>query len=91
MTTLQPILLTTVVVFVLLSVVIAYRIFRGPTMQDRVIAINAVGSNIVVMIALLSAATDSPTMLDIAIVYALLNFLVSIAISKFTVERGGVL
>lgn len=84
-------LLTTVVVFVLLSVVIAYRIFSGPTMQDRVIAINAVGSNIVVMIALLSAATDSPTMLDIAIVYALLNFLVSIAISKFTVERGGVL
>lgn len=91
MTALQPILLTVVVVFILLSVVISYRIFGGPTMQDRVIAINAIGSNIVVMIALLSAATDSPTMLDIAIVYALLNFLVSIAISKFTVERGGVL
>lgn len=91
MTALQPILLTAVVAFILLSVVVTYRIFAGPTMQDRVIAINAMGSNIVVMIAILSAATNSPTMLDIAIVYALLNFLVSIAISKFTVERGGVL
>lgn len=88
---LTSILLGVVVVFIVLSIVITYRILVGPTMQDRVIAINAVGSNIVVMIAILSAATNSPTMLDIAIVYALLNFLVSIAISKFTVERGGVL
>ena len=91
MTEIHSVLLTAVVVLILLSVVITYRVFVGPTMQDRVIAINAVGSNIVVVIALLSAATNSPTMLDIAIVYALLNFLVSIAISKFTVERGGVL
>ncbi len=91
MTEIEPILLVAVVSFIFLSGIITYRIFAGPTMQDRVIAINAIGSNIVVMIALLSAATNSPTMLDIAIVYALLNFLVSIAISKFTVERGGVL
>ena len=37
------------------------------------------------------AALDEPTFLDIALVYALLNFLMAIAISKFTVERGGVL
>lgn len=88
---LTSVLLGVVVVFLVFSIVITYRILAGPTMQDRVIAINAVGSNIVVMIAILSAATNSPTMLDIAIVYALLNFLVSIAISKFTVERGSVL
>jgi multicomponent Na+:H+ antiporter subunit F len=77
--------------FVLLSVVIVYRIVRGPTMQDRVIAVNVVGTNTVVIIALFAAALDSPGVLDIALVYALLNFLMSIAISKFTVERGGVL
>lgn len=77
--------------FVALSVVIMYRIFRGPTMQDRVIAVNVVGTNTVVIIALLGAATDDPGVLDIALVYALLNFLMSIAISKFTVERGGVM
>jgi multicomponent Na+:H+ antiporter subunit F len=60
-------------------------------MPDRVIAINVVGSNVVIVIALLAAAIGEPGALDIALVYALLNFLLSIAISKFTVERGGVL
>ncbi|QZY00950.1 cation:proton antiporter [Halobaculum rubrum] len=75
----------------LISVVVLYRAVKGPTMQDRVIAVNVVGSNTVVVAALIAAATDTPGALDIALVYALLNFLMSIAISKFTVERGGVL
>jgi multicomponent Na+:H+ antiporter subunit F len=77
--------------FVVVSVVAVYRVVRGPTMPDRVIAVNVIGSNTVVIIALLGAALGEPTALDIALVYALLNFLLSIAISKFTVERGGVL
>ena len=77
--------------FILISLVVLYRVLDGPTMQDRVIAVNAIGTNIVVILALVGAATDTPAALDIAIVYALLNFLMSIAISKFTVERGGVL
>nr|WP_284731958.1 monovalent cation/H+ antiporter complex subunit F [Halorientalis regularis] len=84
-------LLAAAAAFVVLSVVIVYRIVRGPTMQDRVIAVNVVGTNTVVIIALFAAALDSPGVLDIALVYALLNFLMSIAISKFTVERGGVM
>jgi len=60
-------------------------------MPDRVIAVNVLGTNTVVIIALIAAATDNPGVLDIALVYALLNFLMSIAISKFTVERGGVM
>jgi len=90
-TLVNEILFGGVAAFLVLSLVVVYRVVRGPTMQDRVIAVNAIGTNIVVIIAVLAAATDSPSMLDIAIVYALLNFLMSIAISKFTVERGGVL
>ncbi|WP_225917772.1 cation:proton antiporter [Halobaculum rubrum] len=84
-------LLTAAAGFMLISVVVLYRAVKGPTMQDRVIAVNVVGSNTVVVAALIAAATDTPGALDIALVYALLNFLMSIAISKFTVERGGVL
>lgn len=76
---------------VLLAVILIYRVLRGPTMQDRVIAVNVLGTNTVVVIALLSRALGHPGYLDIALVYALLNFLMSIAISKFTVERGGVI
>jgi multicomponent Na+:H+ antiporter subunit F len=77
--------------FVVAGVLTLYRAARGPTVHDRVVAVNAVGTTTVLIIALLAAAFDQPGFLDVAIVYALLNFLMSIAISKFTVERGGVL
>jgi len=87
----EQILLVAAAAFVVTSLVGVYRIAAGPTMPDRVIAINVVGSNVVIVIALLAAAIGEPGALDIALVYALLNFLLSIAISKFSVERGGVL
>jgi len=89
MTLIEEVLLATAIGFVVTSLVGVYRIVRGPTMPDRVIAINVVGSNVVIVIALLAAAIGEPGALDIALVYALLNFLLSIAISKFSVERGG--
>ena len=84
-------LLVTAAALVVLAVVVLYRAVRGPTMQDRVVAVNVLGTNTVVILALLSAALDVPYFLDIALVYALLNFLMAVAISKFTVDRGGVM
>ncbi|MFC7057620.1 cation:proton antiporter [Halovenus salina] len=77
--------------FMLLAVALLYRALKGPTTQDRVLAVNVLGTNTVVILALLGAALGEPSLLDIALVYALLNFLMSVAISKFTVEQGGVL
>ncbi|WP_380675212.1 cation:proton antiporter [Salinigranum sp. GCM10025319] len=91
MTFVEDVLLVAAAAFVLTSLVGVYRIVRGPTMPDRVIAVNVIGSNTVIVIALLAAAIGEPGALDIALVYALLNFVLSIAISKFSVERGGVL
>ena len=83
--------LTAAGLFVVLAIVMLYRVYAGPTMQDRVLAVNVLGTNTVVVLALLSVGLDEPWFLDIALIYALLNFLMSLAISKFTVERGGVL
>ena len=77
--------------FVVFAVVALYRLVAGPTPFDRVIAVNVVGTNTVIAIALVAAAYEESVFLDVALVYALLNFLLSIAFSKFTVERGGVL
>jgi multicomponent Na+:H+ antiporter subunit F len=87
----NDVLLGAAAVFVVLVIAVLYRAIRGPTMQDRVLAVNVIGTNTVVILALLSAALDVPYFLDIALVYALLNFLMAVAISKFTVERGGVM
>jgi multicomponent Na+:H+ antiporter subunit F len=91
MTFVEDVLLVAAAAFVVASLVGVYRIVRGPTMPDRVIAVNVIGSNTVIVIALLAAAIGEPGALDIALVYALLNFVLSIAISKFSVESGGVL
>jgi multicomponent Na+:H+ antiporter subunit F len=76
---------------VLLAVLLLGRIVLGPTTPDRVIAVNVVGTATVVVIALLAAAVDEPGFLDVALVYALLNFLLSVGLAKFSIERGGVL
>jgi len=84
-------LLLAAALFVTLAIAMLYRAILGPTNQDRVLAVNVLGTNTVVILALLGAALGEPWFLDIALVYALLNFLMAIAISKFTVERGGVI
>ena len=89
--TLGDFLLVAAAGFAVLAVGMLYRAVVGPTMQDRVLAVNVLGTNTVVILAILGAALNEPTFLDIALVYALLNFLMAIAISKFTVEQGGVL
>lgn len=91
MTLITDILFAAAAGFIGASLVAVYRILRGPTMPDRVIAINVIGSNVIIVIALLAAAIGEPGALDIALVYALLNFLLSITISKFTIDRGEVL
>ena len=91
MTLVTDVLLGAAAAFVVVSVVAVYRVVSGPTMPDRVIAVNVIGSNTVIVIALVAAGLGEPGALDIALVYALLNFLLSIAISKFSVERGSVL
>jgi multicomponent Na+:H+ antiporter subunit F len=77
--------------FMLLAVAVFYRAIVGPTTQDRVLAVNVLGTNTVIVLALLAVGLGEQSLVDIALVYALLNFLMAVAISKFTVERGDVL
>jgi len=84
-------LLAAAVAVVALGVVVLYRVVRGPTVQDRIIAINVLGTSTVVVIGFVAAALDRPFFLDIALVYALLNFLLSIAAAKLTIDWGDVL
>jgi multicomponent Na+:H+ antiporter subunit F len=77
--------------FGLLAVAAAHRAAVGPTVQDRVVAVNAMGTSTIVVVALVAGALDEPGYVDVALVYGLLNFLLSVGLSKFLVERGDVL
>ena len=59
------------------------RAFIGPTLYDRILAVNSFGTKTVLALGLLGFVMDRPEFLDIAITYALINFVSTIAILKF--------
>ncbi|MCR8923890.1 monovalent cation/H+ antiporter complex subunit F [Dasania sp. GY-MA-18] len=56
----------------------------GPTLYDRILAVNMFGTKTVLLIALLGFVMGRPEFLDIAIVYALINFISVIAVLHFS-------
>ena len=64
-------------------VIVLIRLFLGPTLYDRVLALNAFGTLAVLMISIVGFLFGRPDFLDIALLYALLNFIGTIAILKF--------
>ena len=68
------------VVAMLLALV---RALLGPTMFDRVLAVNSFGTKTVLMIAVLGFLAERPDFMDIALLYALINFVGSLAVLKF--------
>ncbi|MCE7998002.1 MAG: cation:proton antiporter [Rhodobiaceae bacterium] len=62
---------------------ILIRAFLGPTVYDRILAVNAFGTVTVLIIGLIGFLTERPEFLDIALLYALINFVGTIAILKF--------
>jgi multicomponent Na+:H+ antiporter subunit F len=62
---------------------ILVRALIGPTMYDRVLAVNSFGTKTVLALGLLGYVMGRPDFLDIAILYTLINFVATIAILKF--------
>jgi len=64
-------------------VIALVRLFLGPTQYDRILAVNMFGTKMVLLLAVLGFLNGRPDFLDIALVYALINFISTIAILKF--------
>ena len=63
------------------------RAFAGPTVYDRILAVNHIGSQTVLLIAVMGFITGRPDFLDISLLYALINFVATIAVLRY-VKRG---
>jgi multicomponent Na+:H+ antiporter subunit F len=98
-----------VLILVLVGVLtVLPRVIRGPTLMDRILAVNVIGTKTIVLLALLAfleidrgaagvAASGPPAevrpgragfFLDIALVYALINFISTIAVMKYLERRA---
>ena len=72
------------VIAVLVAMFIALcRALLGPTLYDRILAVNVLGTITVLFIAVFGFLTYRPDFLDIGLVYALINFISTVAVLKF--------
>ena len=63
------------------------RAIKGPRITDRVIAMNMIGSLVVMMICILSYLLEEAFLIDVAILYALLNMLVVVVLTRVATTR----
>ncbi len=73
---------TTAAVMVVMAMALA-RAILGPTVYDRILAVNMFGTKTVLIIALVGFLAGRPDFLDISLLYALINFIGTIAVLKF--------
>lgn len=60
------------------------RTLLGPTVYDRILAVNSFGTKTVLLIALLGAFAGRSDYLDVALLYALINFIATVALMKYS-------
>lgn len=67
-----------------------WRALLGPTVLDRLLGVNAIGSKTIVMIILIGVLYHRVNMfVDVALAYAFLNFIAVLAASRFFQKRKG--
>jgi multicomponent Na+:H+ antiporter subunit F len=75
------------IVLLLNAALCLWRAFAGPTAVDRILATNVIGTKALLVLVLLGLVFERSLLLDVALVYGLLNFGITIAATRF-LETG---
>ena len=81
-------MLVAMVLLLVGMVLLLARGLKGPTMYDRILVANGFGTKTVVLIVLISVVAQDTMFLDIALVYALINFITTIGLLKYFTLRS---
>ena len=83
----QDIFTTSALMMLAVAAVLAFvRLLRGPTLPDRVVALDLIGVLIVCTLVAVAATTGQQAYLDVAIVIALVSFVGTVAYARY-IER----
>jgi len=74
------------IILTLLSFVGLYRAFVGPTAADRIVAINMISTKVTAIIVLIALVTKQNSYVNVALVYAMIGFLTTIAVAKYLIK-----
>ncbi len=77
-----------VYILILTSLMVLFRVLRGPTAADRIVAIDIFGILIVGLCAVLSIATGRSWYIDIGIAWGLQSFIGTLALAKYLEGRS---
>jgi multicomponent Na+:H+ antiporter subunit F len=69
-----------------LTLLAGYRVIQGPTVPDRVVALDTIGTNVVAIAALFALATDQGLFVTVSLVLAIIGFISTIAVSQYVIE-----
>ncbi|MDS0474703.1 monovalent cation/H+ antiporter complex subunit F [Natrinema sp. 1APR25-10V2] len=69
-----------------LCVLCSYRVIRGPTDPDRVVALDAIATNVVAIAVLFALLTDRGLFVTVSLVLAIIGFIATVAVAKFVTE-----
>ena len=83
----QTMLTIALVLFAIAIGMAVLRIILGPSMPDRVLALDVIGVNLISSIAVTSVMLNTKAFLEVILILGILSFIGTIAYSKF-VERG---
>lgn len=79
---LHYILISALIVFAILLFGCLIRAIIGPSVADRLMAVNMMGTMVIVMIAILAILLNEGFLVDICIIYAMISFLAVIVLTK---------
>jgi multicomponent Na+:H+ antiporter subunit F len=68
--------------------IVLVRVVRGPTLPDRVVAVDLIGMSSVCLMVVGAAASGQSAFLDAAVVIALLGFLGTVAYARYAERKG---
>ncbi len=78
--------LTALAIFATMALALI-RALRGPSVYDRIVAVNVFGTKTVLIVALIAAISGNDDLIDVALVYALINFIAIVAVLKLAHMR----
>lgn len=83
-------IITVIVVICLSMVAVIYRMIKGPSASDRVVALDSLGVSLISLIGLFSILVETSFFLEIILLLAILSFIGTVAFSKF-IEKGDII
>ncbi|MFC5970263.1 monovalent cation/H+ antiporter complex subunit F [Halomarina salina] len=70
----------------LVTLVAGYRVVRGPTTPDRVVALDVIGTNVVAIALLFALVTGEALFVDVSLVLAIIGFISTVAVARYVTE-----